>query len=249
MCIVCSVENVNTYWWRVSSTQAQRKYELVVRTKAFWLWLIDVSAHLCVKSDVRATCLLFLKLSSFVECYFARMCDSSPKTKKASVTLRSLHAWYDGDAALWLPKFEVGVAATGSGLYRHTDCPDWHVSCFSSYSLENVCKIPLFCHGCFVPHPFQFSIHQSLYQWTCIKASLNGPYNKERLLYRPILSWSFRYTSEFFLICYTNFEVNSVSCIIHMKQYFGSWGTCVVRIQFNPAAMDVCCQNTVQSGS
>jgi hypothetical protein len=173
---------MNSYWWRISSTQEERKYELVLCTKACWLWRFNISAHLWVKSSVRATCLLFLKLSSFVACYFVRMCDSVPETKKASLSLtpRSVRAWYapaTQQCGCW--SLRVGVDVAGFGLYRHTDWPDWHVSLFSSYSPEISCKIPVFCHDCFVPNPFQFRIHQSLFHGICITASLNEPHNKQ----------------------------------------------------------------------
>ena len=180
---------MNNYWWSISSTQEERKYELVFCTKACWSWRFNVNAHLWVKSSVHAMCLLFLKLSSFFACYFVRMCDNLPKTKMAflSVTLRSVYAWYDTATqrcGCW--SWRVGVEMTGSGLYRHTDSPDWLVSWFSSYSPQISRKIPVFCHDCFVPNPFQFRTHLSLYHWTSITASLNEPHYKERLLYRLI---------------------------------------------------------------
>jgi len=85
------------------------------------------------------------------------MCDSVPKTKMTflSVTLRSIHGWLAAATQQWgWWSLRVGVDVTGSGLYWHTDCPDWHVSWFSSYSPEMACKIPVFCHDCFVPNPF-----------------------------------------------------------------------------------------------
>jgi hypothetical protein len=116
--------------------------------KACWLWRFNVSAHLWVKYNVRATCLLFLKLSAFFACYFVRMCDSEPKTKMVSrsVNLRSIHTWYGTatqQCGCW--SLRVGVDVTGSSLYRHTECPDSHVSWFSSYSPEIALKFLYFC--------------------------------------------------------------------------------------------------------
>lgn len=73
-----------------------------------------MSVNLCVKSNVRAKSLLFLRLLPFVACYFDRMNDIKQKKKKKKASLsakpRAVNAWFD-----------IAVAAKVFGL--------WPLSC------------------------------------------------------------------------------------------------------------------------